>query len=112
MNSAVKPITLTIMDKDYVVGCTEDEREALLASVDFLNAKLKEQRDSGKVIGNERVAVMAALNIAHEYLENQRRLESTTSGLGDGLQRIQLKVEAALARSAGPQGKTAESAVS
>lgn len=102
MNSAVKPITLTIMDKDYVVGCTEEERDELFASVDFLNHKLKEQRDSGKVIGNERVAVMAALNIAHELLENRRQLESTTAGLGDGLGRIQQKIEAALTRSGAP----------
>ena len=68
MSSAVKPITLTIMDKDYVVGCTEEEHAALMASVEFLNTKLREQRESGKVIGNERVAVMAALNIANELL--------------------------------------------
>lgn len=109
MNSAVKPITLTIMDKDYVVGCTEEERDALLASVDFLNQKLKEQRDSGKVIGNERVAVMAALNIAHELLENRRQLASTTTGLGDGLDRIQQKIEAALARSGTSAGNPAAS---
>jgi len=98
MNSAVKPITLTILDKDYVVGCTEEERIALFASVDFLNHKLKEQRESGKVIGNERVAVMAALNIAHELLANRQQLEATAAGVGDGLERIQQKIDAALAR--------------
>ena len=107
MNSAVKPITLNIMDKDYVVGCTEEERDALFASVDFLNQKLKEQRDSGKVIGNERVAVMAALNIAHELLENRRRSASTAAGIGDGLDRIQQKIEAALARNGSPSSNPA-----
>jgi cell division protein ZapA len=98
MNSTVKPITVTIMDKEYVVGCAEDEREALFASVEFLNRKLREQRDSGKVIGSERVAVMAALNIAHEYLDYRRRNDSVASDIGQGIERIQSKILTALAR--------------
>lgn len=103
MSSAVKPITLNILDKEYVVGCTDEEREALMSSVDYLNGKLREQRDSGKVIGSERVAVMAALNIAHELLDYRRELESSASGLDDKLNRINRKIEAALARSASPR---------
>lgn len=98
MNSPVKPITVTIMDKEYVVGCAEDEREALFASVEFLNRKLREQRDSGKVIGSERVSVMAALNIAHEYLDYRRRNDSVESEVGAGIERIQSKIKSALAR--------------
>ena len=96
--STVKPITVNIMDKEYVVGCAEDEREALFASVEFLNRKLREQRDSGKVIGSERVAVMAALNITHEYLDYRRANDSSASDLGEGLERIQAKIKRALAR--------------
>lgn len=102
MSPAVKPITLNILDKEYVVGCTDEEREALMTSVDYLNGKLREQRDSGKVIGSERVAVMAALNIAHEFLDHRRALESTATGFDDKLTRIQRKIEAALARSGTP----------
>jgi len=98
MNSPVKPITVTIMDKEYVVGCAEDEREALFASVEFLNRKLREQRDSGKVIGSERVSVMAALNIAHEYLDYRRRNDSVENEVGAGIARIQSKIKSALAR--------------
>ena len=72
MSDDVKPITVTILDKEYVVGCSEDEREALFSTVEFLNRKMDEQRESGKVIGSERIAVMAALNVAHEYLEYRR----------------------------------------
>lgn len=98
MTEEVKPITVTVLDKEYVVGCAEDEREALFATVEFLNGKMKEQRDSGKVIGGERIAVMAALNIAHEYLEYRRRNESLTSDMGAGIERIQNKLINALAR--------------
>jgi len=96
MNDAVKPITVTILDKEYIVGCTENEREALFASVEFLNNKMQEQRDSGKVIGAERIAVMAALNVTHEYLEYRRHNESMSSDIGAGIDRIRSKINSAL----------------
>ena len=98
MSETVKPITVTILDKEYIVGCTEDEREALFASVELLNKKMQEQRDSGKVIGAERIAVMAALNVTHEYLEYRRDNESMSSDIGAGIDRIQTKINSALSR--------------
>ena len=98
MSDDVKPITVTIFDKEYVVGCKEDERAALFASVQFLNNKMVEQRDNGKVIGSERIAVMSALNITHEYLEFRRNNESMTSDIGDGIARMQSKIAEALTR--------------
>jgi cell division protein ZapA len=96
MSETVKPITVTILDKEYIVGCAENEREALFASVEFLNAKMQEQRDSGKVIGSERVAVMAALNVTHEYLEYRRNNETMSSDIGAGINRIRSKINSAL----------------
>lgn len=97
----VKPITVTIFDKDYVVGCKENEREALFASVQFLNKKMVEQRDNGKVIGAERIAVMSALNIAHEYLEYRRNNESIVTDVGASVTRMQGKISTVLSRSLG-----------
>jgi cell division protein ZapA len=101
MSDDVKPITVTIFDKDYIVGCRDDEREALFASVQYLNKKMIEQRDNGKVIGSERIAVMAALNITHEYLEIRRNNESMSSAVGEGIARIQGKIAKALTRGGG-----------
>ena len=101
MSAEVKPITVTIFDKEYVVGCKEDEREALFASVEYLNSKMIEQRDNGNVIGSERIAVMAALNIAHEHLEFRRNNESMASDIGAGIARIQGKITQALSRGGG-----------
>ncbi|MEQ8661683.1 MAG: cell division protein ZapA [Gammaproteobacteria bacterium] len=98
MSDEVKPITVTIFDKDYVVGCKENEREALFSSVQFLNNKMIEQRDNGKVIGSERIAVMAALNIAHEYLEFRRNNENLASDVSAGIARMESKIAAALNR--------------
>ena len=63
-------ITISLMGREFRVGCPEGEEKQLLASVDYLNRKLKEVRDTGKVVGNERIAIMAALNIAHEQMSN------------------------------------------
>ena len=63
-------VTINLLGREFRVGCPEGEERQLLASVDYLNKKLKEVRDTGKVVGNERIALMAALNIAHESLSN------------------------------------------
>ena len=63
-------ITISLLGREFRVGCPEGEEKQLLASVDFLNRKMKEVRDTGKVVGNERIAIMAALNIAHEHMSN------------------------------------------
>ena len=61
-------VAINVMGREFRVGCPEGEEKQLLASVDYLNRKLREVRDTGKVVGNERIAIMAALNIAHEYM--------------------------------------------
>ncbi len=96
MTEGVKPITVTILDKEYIVGCAENERESLFATVEFLNNKMQEQRDSGKVIGSERIAVMAALNVTHEYLEYRRDNENMSLDIGAGIDRIHSKINSAL----------------
>ena len=63
-------ITISLLGREFRVGCPEGEEKQLLASVDYLNKKMKEVRDTGKVVGNERIAIMAALNIAHEHMSN------------------------------------------
>ena len=98
MSDDVKPITVTIFNKEYVVGCKDEEREALFASVQYLNDKMSEQRDNGNVVGSESVAVMAALNITHEYLEFRNNNESLSTDVGEGIARIQSKITEALAR--------------
>lgn len=63
-----KGVDVSIMGREFRVSCTEDEYEGLMSAVSYLDKKMREIRDSGKVIGVERIAIMAALNIAHELL--------------------------------------------
>ena len=63
-----KALQINVMGREFRVACPENEQKELLEAVDYLNKKMDEIRDHGKVIGVERIAIMAALNIAHELL--------------------------------------------
>lgn len=96
--SATVPVVIHILDKEYRVACPEDERDALMASAAYLNRKIKEIRDSGKVVGADRVAVMAALNITHELLQNQSRKDERTQSVVTRMRSLQDKLDAALGK--------------
>lgn len=70
------------MGRDFRVACPDDEQAGLLEAVDYLNKRMLEIRDAGKVIGIERIAIMAALNIAHEML---------TTKIGGGFDMAEMK---------------------
>jgi cell division protein ZapA len=71
MSAEPKGLQINIMGREFRVACKEDEQKGLLEAVDYLNQKMLEIRDHGKVIGLERIAIMAALNIAHEFLSTK-----------------------------------------
>jgi cell division protein ZapA len=71
MSKEAGGLEVNVMGREFRVSCTEEERRDLLKAVDYLNAKMREIRDTGKVIGVERIAIMAALNITHEYLSTR-----------------------------------------
>jgi len=68
MSREAPGIDVTILGRQFRFACTEDEKQDLQKAVGYLDAKMREIRDSGKVIGVERIAIMAALNMAHELL--------------------------------------------
>jgi cell division protein ZapA len=72
-------VSVRILEKEYFVACPYEERSALLDSAEYLNARMREIRDSGKVVGLDRIAVMVALNLANELMklkEREARLEN------------------------------------
>ena len=68
--SDAQPINISILDKDYKVACPPGEQSALLESAKFLDSKMREVRDTGNIMGSERIAVITALNIAAELLKS------------------------------------------
>jgi cell division protein ZapA len=77
--STKSTVEVRILDKEYLVTCPEEEQEALLRSARHLDRKMREIRNSGKVFGTERIAVMAALNIANEMLERDTMSEGSST---------------------------------
>jgi len=85
-------VTVHILDKEYCIACPADERANLESAARYLDGKMREIRSGGKVIGADRIAVMAALNITHALLHKQQRLDqeadSTRAKVRDLLERV------------------------
>jgi cell division protein ZapA len=64
-------LDVSIMGREFRISCSEDEQKELLKATEYLNNKMREIRDTGKIIGVERIAIMAALNITHEFLSTR-----------------------------------------
>lgn len=91
-----KPVRVSILDKEYLISCPDDEREQLYAVVDFVNEKLLEVKGSGNVIGTERIVIMATLNIANELLAYKRKNKDYTESVDSIVKRLQTKIDGVL----------------
>ena len=87
--------TVKILDKEYQVACPEDQEAQLVVSAKYLDTQMRNIRDSGKVIGLERIAVMAALNISYELLQASEQASSDAAG-SEPLNRLNRKLDDAL----------------
>lgn len=88
-------LKISILDKEYQVACPAEEYDSLLASAGFLNDKLNEIKKKGAIIGTERIAIMAALNLAHELL-NCKEFEDGYTDLDSRIGNLQKKINIAL----------------
>lgn len=89
-------VTIRILEKEYHVACPAEDKPALLASAELLNSKMREIRDSGKVVGLDRVAVMAALNLANDLLRAQSQGEELKSIVGLRIRAMREHLDSAL----------------
>jgi cell division protein ZapA len=94
--SQFSQVTIRILEKEYNVACPAEEKPALLASAELLNHKMREIRDSGKVVGLDRVAVMAALNLANELLKAQGQDEELKNIVGLRIKAMREHLDTAL----------------
>ena len=96
MKSAPGGVTITILGKELMVACPDDERESLSAAARYLDQRMREIQDSGKVIGAERCAVMAALNLTNELLQLRQQFNGVPAGFEARLQALHGRIEAVL----------------
>ena len=93
-----KVISIRVLDKEYQVACPVEEESALLESARLLDEKMREIRNARKMVGADRVAVMAALNLAHDLLQLKSNSDNDEPVLETKLRSLQNKVDAAIAR--------------
>ncbi len=98
MSKDSAPVNVTVLEKEYLINCSEEERESLRNAADYLNHKMNEMKSGGGVIGSERIAVMTALNIANELLDYKKDNQDYTSNRDSTLKRLQNKINDALVR--------------
>ncbi len=93
MSTKSQAVSINILGKDYRVSCAIDEQETLLRSAQELDDQMREIRDSGKVNGVDRIAVMAALNLTNELFLAQRKNDSPISNISSKLANLRHKIE-------------------
>jgi cell division protein ZapA len=96
MTNANAQVSVRILDKEYQVACSPEERTDLLDSAEVLNAMMMEIRDSGRVVGLDRIAVMAALNMANDLIHAQARDRLLEGDLSSRLKTISDRVDSVL----------------
>lgn len=96
MSGNVRQLTVQILDKEYRVACQPDEEAALHDAARFLNQKMQEIRDRGRVIGIDRIAVMAALNLAHELLQGRTAKVQDDEAVTNKIRYLRGKLESAI----------------
>ena len=97
--SNATPVNITILGKEFQVASPEDEHQTLLQAANFLDKRMREIRSSGKVLGLERIAIMAALNLSYELLNTPNTDSDTASDLEQRIQLMQNKIDDALTQS-------------
>lgn len=97
MRASNETVTVTILGKEYQVACPEDEVNSLTQAARFLDQRMADIKVSGKVVGLDRIAVMAALNIAHEFLTGSHESSATSKSVNDRLGKLSERLEEALA---------------
>lgn len=96
MKKNAQPTVVRILDKEYRIACEPDEVDGLRSSAQYLNDQMRLIRDKGSVIGADRIAVMAALNITHELLHKTTDTETLSDIVSKRIKSLREKVEVAL----------------
>jgi cell division protein ZapA len=96
MSSETARVNVRILEKEYQFACPSEEQSDLIRSAEYLNARMKQIRDVGNVVGTDRIAVMAALNLANDLLKGRNQDQSQESRVGARLKSLRERVELAL----------------
>ncbi len=91
--SASEPVAISILDREVLIACTPEERPSLLEAARYLDGKMREMRSNARSATLDRVAILAALNISHELLNDRKRESTDAAQLAEKLQALNAKLE-------------------
>jgi len=100
MSDKVIPVSVNILGKEYKIACSEEGKSELISSAKQLDKDMREIRDSGKISSTDRIAVVAALNLAHEFTLAKKQNQSLSQGLSDQLTHLRQKIDTVIAKHA------------
>ncbi|HET9484770.1 MAG TPA: cell division protein ZapA [Xanthomonadales bacterium] len=92
-----EPISVSILDREFLVACTPEERPGLVAAASLVDGKMRELRASARTASADRIAVMAALNLAHELLQLRQNATQLDAAVGGELDALRARLDAMLA---------------
>ena len=98
MSNQEKGAIVSILDKEFRVGCPSEQVESLNQAASYLDNQMRQIRRSGRVIGTERIAVMAALNIAHELITLRHGPNESVEALNERIKLLQDKIDNAISK--------------
>jgi cell division protein ZapA len=96
MNTPSEPVALRLLDREFHIACAPEERQGLIDAARFLDGKMRELKSNARVPGFDRIAVLAAVSIAHELLSLRRQHDSQEQVLTDGLAALRKKLDGLL----------------
>ena len=88
-----EPVSIRLLDREYTIGCEPDERDSLMAAAKLLDAKMREIRGNNRMAALDRVAVLAALNLAHELQQMRQDGEGRDRELTRTLDEMHRKLD-------------------
>ena len=94
--SSSEPVALRLIDREFLIACAPEERDGLLEAAGFLDRKMRELRANAKAPSFERLAVLTAISMTHEFLALRKQHESQEQRLSDGLATLRSKLDAVL----------------
>ena len=95
--STSEPVAINILDREVLIACTAEERPNLLEAARYLDGKMRDMRMNSRNATLDRIAILAALNISHELLNERRRESTDSTQLAEKLQALNAKLERAFA---------------
>ncbi|HEV2541045.1 MAG TPA: cell division protein ZapA [Frateuria sp.] len=93
---AAEPVALRLLDREFLIACAPEERDGLLEAATFLDRKMRELRANARTPGFDRLAVLAAISVTHEFLALRKQHDGTDRSVADGLAALRRKLDAVL----------------